>query len=264
VIGWLQKPSTLIWGVYLAAAELGSNLPSYSFSCILVSDENHAKDYSGNQTCATVHEAVFRFLRFIWVHADRDNINAFAAVAVAVFTFTLWRSTLKLWEVGEKQITVAKESADAATRAVETNEKQMRAYIGFSGHSLNERKEFIITVKNFGNTQAHNVTGHLNMYWLQSGQELPIDFEFLDYHGFNRRRSRYIISANQEVPYNFYIDPTKLDQLKAGELALYIYGHFDYIDIFGKNRTSLFCYEGIRLEGGKGAFIAYDRHNEST
>ena len=114
LIDWLQKPSTIACGLYLAAAELTSCLPSYSFSCILVSEENNPKNYSSNQTCAPVHEAVIRFLRFIWAYADRDNINAFAAVAVAVFTFTLWRSTLKLWEAGEKQIAVAKQSADAA------------------------------------------------------------------------------------------------------------------------------------------------------
>ena len=82
MIDWLQKPSTIVWGLYLAAAELSSCLPSYSFSCILISDENSAKDYSGNQSCATVHEAVFRFVRFIWVNANHDNINAFAAVAI--------------------------------------------------------------------------------------------------------------------------------------------------------------------------------------
>lgn len=119
MIDWLQKPSTLIWGIYLAAAELGSNFPSYSFSCILVSDEDHAKDYSGNQPCATMHEAVLRFLRFIWVNANHDNINAFAAVAVAVFTFTLWRSTLKLWETGEKQIAVADKAANAAKQSAD-------------------------------------------------------------------------------------------------------------------------------------------------
>jgi hypothetical protein len=57
LIDWLQKPSTITWGIYFTAAELSSCLPSYSFSCILVSNENHAKDYSGNQPCATMHEA---------------------------------------------------------------------------------------------------------------------------------------------------------------------------------------------------------------
>src|ERR1700730_510310 len=125
LIDWLQKPSTIICGLYLAAAELSSCLPSYSFSCILVSNENHAKDYPGNQTCATMHEAVFRFSKFIWVNANHDNISAFAAVAVAVFTFTLWQSTLKLWETGEKQIAVAKEAADAAKQSADVAE-QMR------------------------------------------------------------------------------------------------------------------------------------------
>ena len=89
----------------------------------MVSDENHTKDYSGNQSCATVHEAIFRFLRFIWVNANHDNINAFAAVAVAVFTFTLWRSTLKLWEAGEKQIAVANVGIEVARRTYITEHR---------------------------------------------------------------------------------------------------------------------------------------------
>jgi hypothetical protein len=168
LIDWLQKPSTIVWGLYLAAAELSSCLPSYSFSCILVSDENNAKDYSGNQSCATVHEAIFRFLRFIWVNANHDNINAFAAVAVAVFTFTLWRSTLKLWETGEKQIAIAKVSADAAiesnklSRDLSVAENRpwlsVNIIIGHRGLYFDENGanlDLVFIVKNTGKTPAY-------------------------------------------------------------------------------------------------------------
>jgi hypothetical protein len=183
LIDWLQKPSTIIWGLYLAAAELASCLPSYSFSCILVSDENHAKDYSGNQPCATMHEAVFRFSKFIWVNATHDNISGFAAVAVAVFTFTLWRSTLKLWETGEKQIAVAKVSADAAIESnkltSELFQSEQRAWIsaaatlasGLTWEESGARLYIDVILDNVGKSPALDVSFEADTF--MSGRENP-------------------------------------------------------------------------------------------
>ncbi|MGA7386290.1 MAG: hypothetical protein WBW81_16820 [Methylocella sp.] len=159
MIDWLQKPSTIVWGLYLAAAELSSCLPSYSFTCILISDENDAKDYSGNQTCAPVHEAIFRFSKFIWVNANHDNISAFAAIAVAVFTFTLWRSTLKLWETGKKQIAVANAGIKIAKNAyVAEHRTWLKIYpteigpVTFDGDRI--RVNITVEAKNIGGSPA--------------------------------------------------------------------------------------------------------------
>lgn len=183
LIDWLQKPSTIVWGLYLAAAELASCLPSYSFSCILVSDENNAKGYSGNQSCAAVQEAIFRFLRFIWVNANHDNINAFAAIAVAVFTFTLWRSTVKLWETGEKQIAVA-ESANSLNREISVASR--RAWISIEDVKLIHPTKFMedgivfrvqVVTKNLGQTPATSVWIDFESYFSENISEKFTDAE---------------------------------------------------------------------------------------
>jgi hypothetical protein len=179
LVDWLQKPSVIIWGIYLAVAELFSCLPSYSFSCVLVSEEDHPKNNSGNQTCATVHEPVFRLLRFIWVHADRDNINAFAAVAVAIFTFTLWRSTLKLWEAGEKQRESNERIAALQRHSSEKiGEAQVRAYVNIKSAGMDFllgdiHPRILFVAYNSGQSPARNFIWNITLQYVG----LPINRE---------------------------------------------------------------------------------------
>jgi hypothetical protein len=46
-----------------------------------------------------------------WADNNREAINAFSTVMIAMFTFTLWLSTHRLWKAGESQIAVARASA---------------------------------------------------------------------------------------------------------------------------------------------------------
>jgi hypothetical protein len=98
----LSSPMMLVWLIYFSFAELLSLLPSQASSCILISEEASAEDYSGNYACASMHEAIFRFARYIWDSASHDNIIAFGTILIAVFTYVLYRSTDKLWTAGEK------------------------------------------------------------------------------------------------------------------------------------------------------------------
>ncbi|MGO9006429.1 MAG: hypothetical protein ACLQIQ_17315 [Beijerinckiaceae bacterium] len=273
LIEWLQKPSTIFLGIYIAIAELLSCLPSYSFSCILISNENYGKVYSGNQACATLHEAVFRFLRFIWDHADRDNINAFAAVAVAVFTFTLWRSTKDLWKAGKE--------------ALETTE---RAYVFIGGfdtelstaEDLNIPHEelpnwykgkrelcicrFAVQPKwrNGGNTATPKIIARV--HWG------PADSKFL-YKYPNPPQSLFIapksvettefidMSASPRILVEFGFNPV------GSEPLLLIWGRADYEDIFGHAHFIEWCYR-LRMDRHDGKklraqFIQWGEHNRS-
>jgi hypothetical protein len=102
-MGWLESPMTFIWLVYFSIAELLSFMPSQAAACILISEEASAENYSGNYACASMHEAIFRFVRFIWENASHDNVVAFGTITVSVFTYTLWRSTNKLWDAAKEQ-----------------------------------------------------------------------------------------------------------------------------------------------------------------
>jgi hypothetical protein len=90
---------SFVWLVYFLFAELLSLLPSQVSTCILISKEASAENYTGNYSCASMHEAIFRFIGYVWRHADHDNIIAFGTILIALFTYVLYRSTNKLWQV---------------------------------------------------------------------------------------------------------------------------------------------------------------------
>jgi hypothetical protein len=102
-MGWLESPMALVWLAYFSIAEFLSLMPSEVSSCVLISEEASAENYSGNYACASMHEAIFRFVRFIWENASHDNVVAFGTITVSVFTYTLWRSTNKLWDAAKEQ-----------------------------------------------------------------------------------------------------------------------------------------------------------------
>jgi hypothetical protein len=85
---------------------------------------------------STAH-AASNAMQFIWIYATRDNITVAATVAVAVFTFTLWRSTLKLWEAGEKQRESNERIAPLQRQSSEKiGEAQVRAYVNIKSASI--------------------------------------------------------------------------------------------------------------------------------
>lgn len=151
-MGWLESPMTIVWLVYFLIAELLSLMPSQLSSCILVSEEVNAEDYSGNYACASMHEAIFRFIRYIWERADHDNIIAFGTVMIAIFTYVLYRSTDKLWTAGEKQLLHLENTAELHLRAyifVEWARLECEQGNNWSIH---------VSIKNAGQTPAYKVT----------------------------------------------------------------------------------------------------------
>jgi hypothetical protein len=99
-----------LWLAYFGFLELTSlGHTSEIFPCILVSNETQAENDSSYQTCTAMHEAIFRFIRFVWNHATHDNIIAFGTVAIAAFTYTLFRATTKLWNASERQYKLARD-----------------------------------------------------------------------------------------------------------------------------------------------------------
>jgi hypothetical protein len=88
----------------------------------------------------------------------KDFIIAAATVAIAIFTLTLWRSTDKLWDAGDAQLTHAKRTA----------ERQLRAYVGidsiyFQHLQADKPISVIIVIKNFGLTPAYEYEAAIHL-----------------------------------------------------------------------------------------------------
>jgi hypothetical protein len=134
----------LIWAVYFSILEILSlGRASQSSLCILMSEEQPAKDQAGYQSCATMHEAVFRFVRFIWENATHDNVIAFGTVMIAIFTFVLYRSTHRLWDVTDRTLKSTERTNEALERS--------RVFHGYSPLRWRDGKaEFILRMTNVG------------------------------------------------------------------------------------------------------------------
>jgi hypothetical protein len=233
MVEFFEKPSTIVWMLYLVIAEGLSCLPSYAPFCVLVSDENNAKNQPGYQACATMHEGVFRSVRFIWDRATPENINAFAAIAVAVFTYTLWRSTEKLWKVSLGQtedtktalqlarddLAVARRNAETAERAAVANSRPwLKVDVDIGDQPLTISREgasvsVAISARNVGNAPALCVSPHAWMFaWNAAPNKDPFTM--------HERRCEEVRAAQSNWDYTLFPDESFPDTEKIGKWSM--------------------------------------------
>jgi hypothetical protein len=186
----------------------------------------------------------------IWVGKILDamggGITALATIAIAWFTLTLRRSTDRLWDAGERQLSYLSDTAD----------RQLRAYVHVKGatvQKIDKPSERVIKVRieNFGQTPAKDVV-------FRSGEhvrEWPLTTEF---GGFPADLST---SPSPLAPRNYTemmvpVSPLSAweeQELQAGRAGIYVWGEITYIDCFDQPRRTWFCFvcEGEGLPGGR-------------
>ena len=64
--------------------------------CLVVSKYQSSVGQPGQAPCATFSEAVMQLIGFLWDQADPNAVTAFAAIVIAISTWTLWRSSEKM------------------------------------------------------------------------------------------------------------------------------------------------------------------------
>jgi hypothetical protein len=239
-----SSPMTLVWLIYFSFAELLSLMPSRAPSCILISEEANSENYSGDYACASMHEAIFRFARYIWENASHDNIIAFGTILVAIFTYVLYRSTNKLWDAGERQLVHLRESA----------ERQFGAYIGIEWCRVTSNDwgaTFMVEVqiKNAGQTPAYDVS-HRIAAALQIMHDRQLDFVMPD-------RSPGIIPIAPGMTFTLATPiaiggPSGVSTIGIGR-TIFAWGRVDYEDVFDKPQHLEFRFrsgEAIRQHNG--------------
>lgn len=141
-------------------AEISSlNATSKSFPCIVISQYQSANDQTGYQACASVHEAIFSFVNFIWDRANHENILAFGTIMIAVFTLTLWQSTERLWKQTKETVELARKEFISTHRPI----LRIRR-ISVLPLVSNNRVAGAIALANIGDTQARVVEAGLDIY----------------------------------------------------------------------------------------------------
>jgi|SRR5689334_13171675 len=244
-----------LFAAYLAIAEVLSLSMSKFPLCIVVSQYQNRSDSSGYQTCAPFHEGVVRFLSFIWNSATHDNIIAFGTMMIALFTWTLWRSTQRLWYVTN-----------------DTARRELRAYLSVeSGQTFRQsqrhhtRFEFRPNVVNNGRTPASKVR-ILSKIELRSGA-LPLGFDFSLSAAGVPPGSMATIGPGKDRFHTVIFPRTltwsELRHHAKGNIWFHLWGQVTYEDIFRIERHTYFS-SMILIPTSKRIatlWLATDRHN---
>lgn len=128
----------------------------------------------------------------------------------------------------------------------DTAVRQLRAYVGVGDPHFGEKfpNKVTIEIENGGQTPAYEVRGHLNRFWYPKEEKLPENFDYKDL-GESIDASVAHLNPGQKRTLTFPFDTKELERARDGEINLILYGHFDYIDIYQKSRTSRFSYQYI-------------------
>jgi hypothetical protein len=179
-------------------------------------------------------------------------ITAIATIAIAGFTYTLKRSTDRLWESGEKQIIVTKESADAAKSAANTAAEgnvltreifiaEQRPWLLWRfpptssiikiGEQINVR--ITAEIENIGKTPALNVTYFDKLYF--TGKDEAIMAQGISFYAENLRQAlQYQFSLahilpTEKIPISFSPHGIKIASLPSDrEFVLCLAFHAKY------------------------------------
>lgn len=127
--------------------------------------------------------------------------------------------------------------------ARDTASRQLRAYVGVvPAFGEKDPNAIRLLIDNQGQTPAYKLTAHLNWYWTSYGESLPKDFKYLDYHS-SPAKSVAILQSKKETTFTIPFDVTRIQKARAKEIALFLYGHVDYVDAFDISRKTRFSYE---------------------
>lgn len=156
--------------------------------------------------------------------------TAFATIAVAAFTFTLWLSTNRLWEAGKRQVQVAEKALIGSTKATEMLASMERPYVTSGGDlKWHAGKElFELHVENHGKTPTRMTAFDLRFAKLE---DLKNEAAARPVH----KRYRYIdgispLGKRKEIP----------TQIPRPPDVDVIYGAVWYEDIWGDEHCSRF------------------------
>jgi hypothetical protein len=177
--------------------------------------------------------------------------------AVALFTLLLVVATALLYQAGERQLHLSRETA----------QRQLRAYVHVKGAEVQNigdpsKRRVIIIIENSGQTPAYEVRFRAG----EHVREWPLKTEFGDFPD-DLRTAIGPLGSN-----GTYIMPVPVsslsaweeEQLQGGKAGIYAWGDINYIDCFGKPQRTWFAYvcEGEGLP--KGAMHLFGKENGAT
>jgi hypothetical protein len=178
---------------------------------------------------------------------DTNNgaIVAFATVMVSFFTFTLWRSTDRLWQASilharhmEHSVKIAERSLTEVERALVIPLKVDSDFLLRGTQVLGHRITMMFT--NTGRTPAKNTTSSARFVTFPG--EVPKDFRFPDAQPPESGKGR-ILGQNVLFPVSINVAIQDILDIANNKSVGLFYGWIEYNDIFSvsRRRRTEFC-----------------------
>jgi hypothetical protein len=202
-----------------------SLVPAYYQIC-------EADQYTKREYCA-VHQMVpFALLKIAhFLDAIGSALTALATIAIAGFTYTLWKATVGI-------ASDAKASTEA--QSADTHILQ-RAYIAVEGNGISPlavNSVAHINVKNVGNLPAKNVRWFIEAETDGDGRRADFPIDEAKFYGNNALPP----GTNMLRSQNFVLTDEIIEKISKGKLVIYVWGKICYLDGFGVPRFTRFCH----------------------
>ncbi|MDQ6706425.1 MAG: hypothetical protein M3Z85_10675 [Acidobacteriota bacterium] len=238
-----------------------------------------------------------------FIDAHEKLLVVLSTIAIAAFTYTLWRSTSGLQKLAAKQavdmmnsIKIARESADTAKNTVEimerTAEQELRAHVFLHSGSIGNVANPLPSYRNIQNPNHAGLnypdTGPITTLFIRNCGKTPAfgvihwtDAIFREYPivGNLPRRTKSVsglassnelgpdMSSTKVVVMQAPLTDIQIDQLRAGRHAIYIYGGIYYKDVFRKRHKTNYFFVHIARAGAIGIstdLTGYSKGNKAT
>jgi hypothetical protein len=236
-------------------------------------------EYTHHKQCSALDPAlVFLWQIFKLLDDWGAAVAALAGIAVAVFTWTLWQSTEKLWAEAREQrrdarrgtyaaLVAARAARASVTHAKESAAAELRAYLTVDEGKLfnvgtDEPWYAVVKIRNGGSTPAKKVRISCSI----EGDDFPIQKEMLpipegegEGWGILGPGAEYTLRPSMKEP----VGSAKTIAMMSGNAIVWVAGRVLYEDIFGEPRWMTFrLFAGGEL--GKGNIGAFAPHKEGN
>lgn len=175
-----------------------------------------------------------------WLETYSGAITAVATIFIGLFTFTLWRSTKKLWNATNSAVALARSEFNASHRP------KIRVKHVWLKKPIEELLPVIIdlVIVNTGDTPAIVTALRHAIHIMNRHNSLPARIMEDDNQGPIKRKDTLepgITLVYPDLTYQRNINHEEFPRIRSESSNLYVVGDIEYLDGEGRPRKTAFC-----------------------
>jgi hypothetical protein len=174
------------------------------------------------------------------IYEYRDAATAVATILIAIFTFTLWRSTDKLWEAGTEQFNLARDEFNSVHRPKIRLKHLWLAKDIWEGEQIKATADFVNSGTGTAFVREIGIATHI----VKNGRTLPPNPAFAEVGKFPL--NRYELRSGITLSVGELNDWKVLTAAQSVEIfeekaRFFFVGYIEYEDSRGAVRKTAFC-----------------------